>query len=194
MASRKTRWTRRKLLALGIPAVLVPGFLIAMVLGWNPAQLRKIKNYSQVTSVFPTGGVVARVTDGDTFELESGVSVRLMGINAPNRGEKQWEDARQALTALISGKRVYLEYDRYQDDKYGRVLAWVWVDCEQTPMLLPADYMHFTYNSSREGLKENPEGCKKGTLANEEMVKKGLASAETYKERGELKYEERMGR
>ncbi|MBI5448927.1 hypothetical protein HY948_01270 [Candidatus Gottesmanbacteria bacterium] len=57
MASRKTRWTRRKLLSLGIPTVVIPGLLIAMVLGWNPAQLRKIKNYSQIISVFPTGGV-----------------------------------------------------------------------------------------------------------------------------------------
>ncbi len=46
----------------------------------------------------------------------------------------------------------------------------------------------------REGLKENPEGCKKGKLINEEMVRKRLASAETYKERGELKYEGRIGR
>ena len=102
-------------------------------------------------------------------------------------------EAREALTSLISNKRVYLEYDRYQDDKYGRVLAWVWVDCEREPTFLPADYIHLTYNSSREGLKENPEGCKKGKLANEEMVRKRLASAETYKERGELKYEGRLG-
>lgn len=60
-------------------------------------------------------------------------------------------------------------------------------------MFLPADYMHLAYNSSREGLRENPEGCKRGKLANEEMVRNDLASAERYKERGELKYERRMG-
>lgn len=190
---RAKRWTRRRLLSLGVPAVLVPGLLIAMALGWNPTKLTSVKNYQQVKTIFPASGIVTEVTDGDTFSLQNGVGVRLIGIDAPNRGEGKWEEAREALTTLIDGKRVYLEYDRYQDDKYGRVLAWVWVDCEQTPTFLPADYMHLTYNSSREGLKENPEGCKKGKLANEEMVREGLASAEMYKERGELKYEERLG-
>jgi len=52
--------------------------------------------------------------------------------------------------------------------------------------------LHLTYNSSRPGLTENPEGCKKGKLVNEEMVQQGLASVERYKERGELKYEARL--
>lgn len=192
MAKKKKRWTRRRLLALGVPAVLIPGLLIAMVLGWNPAKFGSVKNYQQIKTIFPTSGVVSSVTDGDTFELQNGVGIRMIGIDAPNRGEEKWDGAREALNGLINDKRVYLEYDRYQDDKYGRVLAWIWIDCEREPIFLPADYMHLTYNSSREGLKVNPEGCKKGKLVNEEMVKKGLASSERYKERGELKYEERL--
>lgn len=186
------RWTRRRLLALGVPAVLIPGLLIAMALGWNPTKLERVKEYHQIKTIFPSSGMVASVTDGDTFELQNGVGVRLISIDAPNRGEGKWGEARSGLVNLIDGKRVYLEYDRYQDDKYGRVLAWVWVDCEQTPMFLPADYMHLTYNSSREGLKENPEGCKKGKLVNEEMVRMGLASGEWFKNRGDLKYEKRI--
>ena len=165
-----------------------------MALGWNPAKLGGVKDYHQIKTMFPINGVVASITDGDTFELRNGVGVRLIGIDAPNRGEGKWEEAGEALTGLIGDKRVSLEYDRYQDDKYGRVLAWVWVDCEREPTFLPADYMHLSYNSSREGLKENPEGCKKGKLVNEEMVREGLASSERYKERGELKYEERIRR
>lgn len=194
LRTKGKQWARKRLIALGIPAVLIPGLLIAMALGWNPTKLASVKTYQQVKTIFPTSGMVAEVTDGDTFTLQNGVGVRLIGIDAPNRGDGKWEEAREALTKLIGDKRVYIEYDRYQDDKYGRVLAWVWVDCEQTPTFLPADYMHLTYNSSREGLKENPEGCKKGKLVNEEMVKKGLASSERYKERGELKYERRLGR
>ena len=186
------RWTRRRLIALGLPAVLIPGILIAMALGWNPTKLASVKNYHDIKTIFPSSGMVASVTDGDTFELQNGVGVRLIGIDAPNRGVAKWDEAREALTGLINDKRVFLEYDRYQDDKYGRVLAWVWMDCERDPTFLPADYMHLTYNTSREGLKENPDGCKKGKLVNEEMVRQGLASAERYKERGELKYEERL--
>lgn len=193
MAKKKEgRWTRKRLIALGVSAVLIPGLLIAMALGWNPTKLGSVKDYHQIKTIFPTSGVVASVTDGDTFELANGVGVRMLGIDAPNRGEGKWDEAREALTDLIKDQRVYLEYDRYQDDKYGRVLAWIWMNCEREPSFLAADYMHLTYNSSREGLKENPEGCKKGKLVNEEMVRKGLASAEAYKERGELKYERRL--
>lgn len=192
LRTQEKRWTRKRLIALGIPAVLIPGLLIAMALGWNPVKLGGVKDYHQIQTIFPSNGLVASVIDGDTFELQNGVGVRLIGINAPNRGEARWEEARGVLNSLIQNKRVFLEYDRYQDDKYGRVLAWIWMDCEREPTFLPSDYMHLSYNSSREGLKENPEGCKKGKLVNEEMVRSGLASAEAYKERGELKYEERL--
>lgn len=189
---RARRWTRKRLIALGVPAVLIPGLLIAMALGWNPAKLGSVKNYHEIKTIFPTSGVVASVTDGDTFELQNGVGVRMIGIDAPNRGERKWEEARDALNSLIDNKRAFLEYDRYQDDKYGRVLAWVWIDCEWEPTFLPADYMHLTYNSSRPGLTDNPEGCTQGKLVQAEMVRRGLASAERYKERGELKYEARL--
>ncbi len=53
--------------------------------------------------------------------------------------------------------------------------------------------MHLSGNQSRKGLVENPTGCKQGKLINEEMVKAGMANAETYKDRGELKYEKRLG-
>lgn len=188
------RWDRKRLLALGIPAVLIPGILIAITLGWNPANLTKFKDYYAVKTLFPKSGVVKDVYDGDTFVLQNGVEVRLIGIDAPNRGEGKWKEATEALTTLIDDTRVYLEYDRYQDDKYGRVLAWVWIDCEAEPTFLPADYMHLSYNSSREGFTENPEGCTKGKLVNEEMVKAGMAQATRYKDRGELKYEERIQR
>lgn len=193
MAKKGTRWTRKKLLAFGIPAVLIPGILTAIVLGWNPTRLVTPQNYYSNQTLFPKTGNVVEVYDGDTFRLQNGVEVRLLGVDAPNRGDTLYADASKSLTTLINGKRVYLEYDRYQDDKYGRVLAWIWIDCEREPTFLPPDYMHLSYNQSREGLKENPTGCKKGKLVNEAMVQAGMARAEKYKDRGELKYEKRLG-
>ena len=52
--------------------------------------------------------------------------------------------------------------------------------------------MHLTFNRSREGLTENPEGCKKGKLVQEELVKQGVVWVRGYKDRGELKYEGRL--
>jgi endonuclease YncB( thermonuclease family) len=116
----------------------------------------------------------------------------MTGIDAPDRGHKMYDEAAGELSGLIENRKIWLEYDRYQDDKNGRVLAWVWVQCEGEPKFTPADYMHLTYNRSREGLKENPTGCKKGELVQEELVRAGLAKTEVYKDRGELKYEERI--
>lgn len=179
-------------MALGIPMVLIPGILLAITLGWNPKKFTKVSDYHNIQQLFPDSGVVSHVTDGDTLELQNGVAVRMIGINAPDRGNEKYSASREYLTSLLEKKKVYLEYDRYQDDKYGRVLAWVWLDCETKPTFLPADYMHLTINSSREGLIENPEGCKKGTLVDEAMVDSGFAVATRYKERGELKYEKRL--
>jgi hypothetical protein len=94
----------------------------------------------------------------------------------------------------LLNKKIWLEYDRYQDDPFVRLLAWVWIDCEGKPEFLPYDYMRLTYNKSREGLKENPKGCQKGKLVNEEMVRERLARFEVFKERGELKYQKRLER
>lgn len=191
-SKRNTRVTRKRLLALGIPAVLIPGVLLAVALGWNPTKLATTTDYHTIQTIFPKDGVVLLVRDGDTFALTNGVEVRMLGIDAPNRGAKNFKEAGDALASLVAGKRVYLEYDRYQDDKYGRVLAWVWVGCEKAPTFLPYDYMHLTNTSSRPGLTDNPEGCKKGMFVNEAIVDAGWAKAEVYKERGELKYEKRL--
>lgn len=172
--------------------VLIPGILAAIILGWNGNVLQHVSNYYAVKRIFPYSGVAKAVEDGDTFSLRNGLRVRLLGINAGDKGDKGYQGAKDALSGLLRGKTVYMEYDRYMDDKYGRVLAWVWTDCEDTPTLLPSDYMHLTYNSSRPGLMENPKGCTKGTLVNEELVRGGFAQAVVYKERGELKYEKRL--
>lgn len=81
---------------MGLLAVLIPGLLIAMALGWNPTKLNEVKDYNQIKTIFPTSGIVASITDGDTFELKNGVGVRLIGVDAPNRGEVKWEEAGRA--------------------------------------------------------------------------------------------------
>lgn len=168
--------------------ILIPGILFAHQRGWNP----DIKTIFQMPIRYPHAGKVKAVEDGDTFVITSGVRVRMIGINAPERGNSGFVEGTEELDRLIDGKTVYLEYDRYQDDKYGRLLAWVWMDCESNPVFLPADYMHMSKNQSRSGLTENPSGCTSGTLVNEIMVNEGFAQVVTYKDRGELKYEKRL--
>lgn len=171
-----------------VPAVLIPGLIIATTLGWTG--WKQLENYKQNKNIFREVGVVREVRDGDTIVLNGGATVRLIGIDAPPNDINSTD----FLKSLILNKKVWLEYDRYQDDKYGRLLAWIWINCESKPEFLPADYMHLTYNSSREGLTENPKGCKQGKLVQEELAKKNLVSTVKYKDRGELKYEKRLGK
>ncbi len=189
---RNTTISAKELLKKGVPAVLIPGLLAAMVLGWSGSPLSVLKQWKQSSVVFPSLVTMKSVEDGDTFTLGTGQAVRLLGINAPDRGIKGFEEATTALTSMMAGKPIYLEYDRYQDDKFGRILAWAWIDCEDTPTFLPAGYMHLSGNSSRPGLMTNPEGCIKGTLVNEQIVQLGHAVPVSYSDRGPLKYEERI--
>jgi len=71
--------------------------------------------------------VVQTVIDGDTLRLENGERVRLIGINAPERGQPYYEEATAALTELTLGQRVRLERDVSERDQYDRRLAYVYV-------------------------------------------------------------------
>lgn len=182
--------TAKDLTKKGVPNILIPGLILASIVGL--ASFDKIKNYYELKTLFPTSTTIIQVEDGDTMIMKSGLRLRLIGIDAPDRGQKNYTEATNELSNQVTNKRVYLEYDRYQDDKYSRVLAWVWIDCETTPKFLPADYMHKSDNESNPRLTENPVGCKKGKLVNEELVKKGFAKTVVYKDRGPTKYESRI--
>lgn len=185
------RLTADKLRKMKVPETLIPGLLLAVSLGWVGWTGLGSDIYKNKT-VFPETGIVREVEDGDTFQLQNGSRVRMMGIDSPDRGEKDYKEAAEVLSSLILNKRVWLEYDRYLDDQHGRILAWIWVACEGNPKFEDRMYMRLSYNRSREGLKENPVGCKKGKLVQEELVRENIARVETYKDRGELKYEERL--
>ena len=72
--------------------------------------------------------LVTRVIDGDTIEIEGGYRVRYIGIDTPERDEPYYWEALKANRSLVEGKRVRLEKDVEDKDKYGRLLRYVWVD------------------------------------------------------------------
>jgi micrococcal nuclease len=86
----------------------------------------------------PTGleGLVLRVVDGDTIAVRFGErveKVRYIGVNTPevhHRRTGEQPGGRQAHAInrrLVEGKRVRLELDVQSRDRYGRLLAYVWV-------------------------------------------------------------------
>lgn len=72
--------------------------------------------------------LITRVIDGDTVEGildEEKVTVRLLGINTPERGEWLYSEAKEFLEVRILNKTVSLEFGKDKTDKYGRTLAYL---------------------------------------------------------------------
>jgi len=70
---------------------------------------------------------VSRVIDGDTFETEKGSIVRLLCIDAPEKGDSFYSEAKEYLKGIILGKDVMLEKDVSEKDDYGRELRYAYV-------------------------------------------------------------------
>jgi micrococcal nuclease len=82
---------------------------------------------------FTLRGTVVSVTDGDTLrvQLDGGrlERVRLIGIDAPERGRCHYAQATAGARRLADDRRVVLHGDPTQAtrDRYGRLLAYVWL-------------------------------------------------------------------
>lgn len=82
-------------------------------------------------------GTVERVVDGDTIKVWIGnalETVRYIGVDTPetvhpNRGVEPYGKAASEFNqSLVEGRKVRLEFDVEQRDRYGRLLAYVFVD------------------------------------------------------------------
>lgn len=73
----------------------------------------------------PRTFLVVHVVDGDTIDLANGESVRLVGIDTPERGECGYDTATANLARLVEGKRVRLTMSDEDRDRYGRLLRYV---------------------------------------------------------------------
>lgn len=79
----------------------------------------------------PDTATVTRVIDGDTIEIDTGQHVRYIGIDTPEvypEEEAHGMEAWQANRQLVEGKKVRLEADVSETDKYGRLLRYIYTD------------------------------------------------------------------
>lgn len=82
---------------------------------------------------------ISKFVDGDTFwvKVENGkaVKIRLTGVDTP---EVEWKgltseepfgkEASEYVKKVLKGKKVLLEYDIQRYDRYGRTLAYVYLE------------------------------------------------------------------
>ena len=110
--------------------------MVALVVALLAFQI--FTRWAELPEPFPyeSGGehAVERVVDGDTLLLEGGTRVRLLGVDTPETkhptlpADPLGLEAAEFVAERVEGRRVRLEFDRERKDRFGRVLAYVYVD------------------------------------------------------------------
>ena len=103
---------------LFIAVALVLGIAVGLVIGYG------VWNESDTLEK----ALVVSVIDGDTIELQGGRRVRYLGIDTPEIGEYYATEATSRNTELVDGKIVELQSGKRDEDEYGRLLRYVYVD------------------------------------------------------------------
>ncbi|MDP3966626.1 MAG: thermonuclease family protein [archaeon] len=95
-------------------------------------------------------GFVERVIDGDTLVI-NGTSVRLLGINSPEKGDFGSSLALEFLSNKTLGKEVKLVYGKEKYDLYKRKLAYVFVGIENVNLeSVKNGYSNFYFPSGKD--------------------------------------------
>ncbi|MBS3084457.1 thermonuclease family protein [Candidatus Pacearchaeota archaeon] len=96
-------------------------------------------------------GVVERVIDGDTLVINR-TSVRLLGINSPEKGEAGYASAMNFLKDGVLEKEVKLVFGREKYDLYKRKLAYVFIGGKNINLeSVKNGYSNFYFPSGRDG-------------------------------------------
>lgn len=72
-------------------------------------------------------GIVTRIIDGDTVKIND-ESVRLLGINSPEKGEYLYEESKNFLVKKILNKNVKIYFGKTKYDKYKRKLGYLFIE------------------------------------------------------------------
>jgi micrococcal nuclease len=108
------------------PVAVAAVALVLALAGAAPARAQSVTGPAYVT----------RVVDGETLYAEIAGRlevVRYLGVNAPRidhptRGPEPYAAlAREINRRLVEGKWIYLVFEREPRDRFGRLLAYVWV-------------------------------------------------------------------
>ena len=156
---------RSRAVARGLPVfpVLVAALLGSAGWGW----------FTGGHTAAPVPAIVIRVVDGDTVIARLGnggiEKIRLLGVDTPEVVDPRkpvqcFGHAASAFTkSRLTGKRVSLELDAEQRDKYGRLLAYVILDGNRyNDELLERGYGRF--------LVIPPNGSHARTMLREELT------------------------
>jgi endonuclease YncB( thermonuclease family) len=151
------------------PVAFLPRLLVALpilVAGCQPADSPSPPHRPQRTIEAPQPGKfgtvlkarAVRVQDGDSFvaRLDDGSSrtIRLSGIDAPERSQQDGDESQQNLRRLLENRDLQVRVAK--EDPYGRAVAQVFVDRSGAPVDVGlsqvADGMAWFYRRYRQDL------------------------------------------
>lgn len=99
-----------------------------------------------------TGVKVINVVDGDTIKIETGETVRYIGIDTPESVDSRKpvqcyaKEASAKNEELVLGKTVELEKDISDKDRYGRLLRYIWIGDSLINEVLVREGYAFSYS------------------------------------------------
>lgn len=89
--------------------------------------------------------VIDRIIDGDTVQLRGGDRLRLLAIDAPEKGQPFYEEAASFLAELALGKEAEIKYAGRRRDGYGRLLGYLYIDGQFANRRLLAEGLAYIY-------------------------------------------------
>jgi len=95
---------------------------------------------------------VINVVDGDTIKIDTGQTVRYIGIDTPESVDPRKpvqcfaKEASNKNEELVLGKIVELESDISDKDRYGRLLRYVWVGDKMVNEILVREGFAYSYS------------------------------------------------
>ena len=119
-----------------------------------------------------THGTVTRIINGDNLELDNGKSIRLYGINCPEKGQKFSQEAIDLSTKLTLNNQIRLDYQpNYQTDRWNRLLAYVFInDTFLNEQLVRQGFCEVTIYKKRAKLKYQDDLLTAQTQAKQEKI------------------------
>jgi micrococcal nuclease len=111
-------------------------FISVFIIGFIISKYSPIPEKGITGRVIGYEAIVTKVIDGDTVEIQDGQRARLLGINTPEKGQPYYQEATDRLKELVLKKKVFLEMDKSDKDKYDRLLRHIYVDNENVGLVL----------------------------------------------------------
>jgi len=124
-------------IAIILGAMIIGGFVYMAILQKSPLAQNDSKNVYSAAIESSVGQIsecqaaentiITKVIDGDTVVAEGGYHLRLLGIDADEKGYPCYESAKNRLEELVLRKQVILKKDITDVDQYKRCLRAIFI-------------------------------------------------------------------